>query len=89
MYPQNLESPINLFDFKNVDAVIDIIYNPLKTSIARKAEELGIKAVNGLYMLVAQAVYASGIFMDTKYDTNIINNIYNKILKQKSQCIAA
>lgn len=87
MYPKCDDTIIDISKFKKCLAVVDVIYNPLKTTITRNAEKLGIKAVNGLYMLVAQAVYASGIFMDTKYDTNIINNIYNKILKQKQNIV--
>ncbi len=87
MYPKCDDTIIDIGKFKKCLAVVDVIYNPLKTAITRNAEKLGIKAVNGLYMLVAQAVYASGIFMDTKYDTNIINDIYNKILKQKQNIV--
>ena len=62
MYPNNLQSPIVLADYKNVQAVIDVIYNPSKTQLILDAERLGIPCVNGLYMLVAQAEKASAIF---------------------------
>ena len=62
MYPSNLQSPIVLADYKNVQAVIDVIYNPSKTQLILDAERLGIPCVNGLYMLVAQAEKASAIF---------------------------
>ena len=87
MYPNNDDTILDISRFKKVEAVIDVIYNPLKSSIVREAINLGIKAVNGLYMLVAQAVYASGIFMDTSYDKKIISEIYNKILKQKQNIV--
>ncbi len=87
MYPKCDDTILDISKFKKCLAVVDVIYNPLKTSITRNAEKLGIKTVNGLYMLVAQAVYASGIFMDTKYDINIINQIYLKILKQKQNIV--
>lgn len=66
MYPKNIESPINLYDFKKVEAVVDIIYNPLKTKLLLDAERLGIKYSNGLAMLVAQAKMAAEIFTDEK-----------------------
>ncbi len=87
MYPKCDDTILDIKKFKQVEAVIDVIYNPLKTSIVRNAVELGIKAVNGLYMLVAQAVYASGIFMDTKYDESIIKKIYRQIKKQKENIV--
>ena len=62
MYPKNLESPIVLENYKNVQAVVDVVYNPSKTQILLDAERLGIPCVNGLYMLVAQAEKASAIF---------------------------
>lgn len=62
MYPKNLESPIVLENYKNVKAVVDVVYNPSKTQILLDAERLGIPCVNGLYMLVAQAEKASAIF---------------------------
>ena len=43
-----------------LEAVIDVIYNPDKTELILRAEELGVPvAVGGLEMLVAQAVYAA------------------------------
>ncbi len=62
MYPHNLQSPIVLDDYKNVQAVVDVVYNPSKTQLILDAERLGIPCVNGLYMLVAQAEKASAIF---------------------------
>lgn len=62
MFPKNLESPVVLEDYKNVEAVVDVVYNPSKTQIILDAERLGIPCVNGLYMLVAQAEKASAIF---------------------------
>ncbi len=59
----NLEaSPIDLSCFPKLSGVADVIYNPLKTALVKQAESLGIKAVNGLYMLVAQAVCANLLF---------------------------
>ncbi len=66
MYPKNLESPIVLENYKNVQAVVDVVYNPSKTQILLDAERLGIPCVNGLYMLVAQAEKASAIFKGEK-----------------------
>ncbi len=66
----------------DVEAVLDIIYNPLKTKLLLQAEELGIKAVNGLEMLVAQAKKAVEYFLDKKIEDDVIDEIHEKILKE-------
>lgn len=72
MFPKNLEAPINLKNYSKCEAVVDIIYNPLKTKLLLDAERLNIKGVNGLSMLVAQAKMAAEIFLDKKiHDTEI------------------
>lgn len=77
MYPNVDESPIDLAKFPQCEAVLDIIYNPLKTKLLSQAEELGIKGVNGLEMLVAQAKNAVEFFLDTKIDDSVIPPIVN------------
>jgi shikimate dehydrogenase len=62
MYPNNGQSPISLSLFPECRAVLDIIYNPSKTALLLQAEELGIKYIGGLSMLVAQAIRAFELF---------------------------
>lgn len=57
-------APIDLGIFKNVETVIDVIYNPVKTSLCKQAESLGIKWVSGLQMLIAQGYKASELFKE-------------------------
>ena len=87
MYPNCDDLIIDISTFDKLVAVIDVIYNPLKTMLVRKALERGITAVSGLYMLVAQAVYASSIFTDTTYDKKIIDDIYNQIYNNKRNIV--
>lgn len=61
MYPNVDISPIPK-EFINAGAVIDLIYNPSKTLLLKYAEELGLKTVNGSYMLKEQAVKAYDIW---------------------------
>lgn len=82
MYP-NDDLIIELDNFNNLEAVVDVIYNPLNTKLIRKAKMRNIKAVNGLYMLVAQAVYASYIFINKEVDENKIEEVYKKIKNTK------
>lgn len=62
-FPNNLQSVVDLADFPNCGAVIDVIYNPFKTKLLLEAEKSGLKTANGLPMLVAQATAAAGYFL--------------------------
>lgn len=79
MYPKNMESKVDLKKFNKLDAVIDLIYNPLKTKLILDGEKLKIKTMSGLMMLVAQAFFASELFLDKKLDEALIVKIYKKL----------
>lgn len=81
MYPKNDECLINLKKFPNAEAVVDVIYNPMKTKLCQQAEEQGLRAVNGLEMLVAQAKYAVEFFLDTKIADREIDRIVAEMKK--------
>lgn len=66
MYPNNQdELAIPLSNFNHLECVIDLIYNPLKTKLLLSAEQLNVKAVNGLSMLVMQAKRSHELFFKT------------------------
>jgi shikimate dehydrogenase len=84
MYPQNQEDPLlNIEQFPALEAVVDVIYNPLQTNLVLKAKSLGINACGGLEMLVAQAKYAAEHFCDKQIDDSEIDRIYRDIRRQK------
>lgn len=58
-------SPVDLTMFDGLDVLVDIIYNPIQTKLCAQAQELGIKWVSGLQMLIAQGYKASMIFKET------------------------
>jgi len=87
MYPNNFSSPIDIAPFEKLEGVIDAIYNPIRTKLIVSALEKGIKAEGGLYMLVAQAVYASEIFLGTKYPKEKLNKIFKKIKRKKENIV--
>lgn len=66
MYPNSGKSPISLCEFKCLQAVIDLIYNPSKTELLLSAEEMGIKTVNGLSMLTEQARASEELFFGNR-----------------------
>ncbi len=72
MFPRNLVSPLALSQFPACEAVVDIIYNPLKTQLLLDAEAHGIPAVNGLEMLVAQGKRAAEIFFQKAIDDAVV-----------------
>ena len=76
------KTPIDINSFKNLEAIIDIIYNPLNTKILQDAKKKNIKTANGLYMLIAQAVYADKLFFDKNEDEKEIEEIIDKIYKK-------
>ncbi len=79
MYPHNGESPVDLQNLPNLQAVLDVVYNPARTKLILDAEEMGIPCVSGLLMLVAQAARACEIWTDTKVSFEKIEEIRNII----------
>lgn len=84
MYPHADDNLlVNLEDFKNLNSVMDVVYNPLRTRLLIEAERLNIKAESGLYMLVAQAFFASELFLNK--DLSLSNyNLIDKLLSDKN-----
>ncbi len=73
MFPRNLEAPLELSRFPACRAVVDIIYNPLKTRLLLEAERRGVIAVNGLTMLVAQGKRAAELFLGQSLPDTLID----------------
>lgn len=87
MYPDTDGSPIELTDFKKLDGVIDVIYNPLRTTLLCYAKKLGVKYTNGMPMLVAQAKKAHELFFDCECDDFIIEDIITRISRKKQNIV--
>lgn len=83
MYPNNNDKLIEVSKFKNIEGLVDVIYNPLKTNLVLDGLNLGIKADGGLYMLIAQAVYAIKLFKNIEINDSKIDEVYNKLLSNK------
>lgn len=87
MYPKIEGSPLELTAFPQLEAVFDVVYNPLRTRLVSQAKKRGLIACGGLYMLVAQAVYASGLFLDKAINDNLVKSIYQEILREKENIV--
>ncbi len=62
MFPKEDAVPVEPERFRRLECVLDVIYNPLRTELVRRASAARIPASGGLYMLVSQAEAARKIF---------------------------
>lgn len=81
MYPNTQACPIEDNIIDNFDCIVDIVYNPLYSTLLKKAVAHNKKAVGGLYMLVAQAVKSQSIWQDKSLDASLIKEVYLATLK--------
>lgn len=63
MFPDNGGKLISLKGMKELEGLVDLIYNPFSTALLLEAQDMKIKTSNGLPMLVAQAVKGAELFM--------------------------
>lgn len=82
MYPYSDISLADLSKFRNLEAVADVIYNPMRTRLMLQARELNLKYAGGLYMLVAQAKYSMDIFVKNRHPDEIIEQVYKYLLSR-------
>jgi shikimate dehydrogenase len=79
MCPTADVSPVPDDILKNFKTAVDLIYNPEETVFLKLAKENGLKTVNGLYMLVGQAVAAQEIWNGTRLPEAQVDEIYQSI----------
>lgn len=87
MYPDLQQSPMDISTLTNLEVVIDVIYNPLKTHLVLQAEKLNLQAYNGLEMLVAQAVFANALFTNKPVDEENIKALYFYLMSTKKNIV--
>ena len=79
MYPNNGSSAASLDKFPHCEAVLDVIYNPLRTQLIMQALERGIKCSGGLYMLVAQAAQSAKYFCSAEIGKEEIERVFRSL----------
>ena len=79
--------PVDISKFPALSGVIDAVYNPLRTKLVSDAQAKGIKAEGGLYMLVAQAVRASEIFLNKEYPSGTTERVFREMMEDKENIV--
>ena len=87
MYPAVTGCPVDLASFPQLSGVVDAVYNPLRTRLVLQARQRGIPAEGGLYMLAAQAAYASALFRGCEATAGDIELAYRTVLRQMENIV--
>lgn len=82
MYPNVQDNLISKEILKNFKIAIDLIYNPLETKFLKLARECGLKTVNGMDMLIEQALKTDEILYNIVLSTKLRKEIRKKIKKK-------
>ena len=87
MYPNTGKSALSLEGFPRLEGVLDAVYNPARTQILLDAERRGLAAVNGLWMLVAQAKESAEWFTGEEIPDSRIEKIHHALRLQMENII--
>ena len=87
MYPNVGISPVCLGQFPALEGVLDIVYNPARTQLLIDVQRRGIVAMNGLWMLVAQAKESAEWFTGSPISDDLIAAIHHKLKQQMENII--
>lgn len=79
MWPDINKNPISGYNLRADTVVCDIVYNPRKTMMLQQAEAMGCKTVDGLGMLIGQALRSIEIWTDRKLDSGAWNLVQEEI----------
>ena len=79
MFPRMGVSPVGEDIIARFDAAADLIYNPKETEFLRLARAMRKPAINGMTMLVAQAVAAEEIWLGRTIDEDITRRLADEM----------
>lgn len=86
-YPQVGVRPLDLDQLPNLEAVLDLVYNPAKTALILDAEARKIPFSNGLPMLVGQAARSSMVWTGENLSTERVQAVYNFVKRSMENLI--
>lgn len=88
MFPNNNHPLlVDLTSLPHLTSVIDMIYNPLKSNLLIDAEERGLKAVNGLLMLIYQAIKSIELFHNITITDEEVIQYYTDLRWNKTNLV--
>jgi len=82
MFPNVEDNLVSKEILKKFKIAIDLIYNPLETKFLKEAKECGLKTINGLDMLIEQALKTDEILYGILLSTQLKKKIRKKIKKK-------
>lgn len=86
MFPNSECSPVELGIFTHLTAVLDLIYNPLRTRLILDAEARGLEVRGGLRMLCTQAHEARRVFIGGE-PVVTADKLYGTVLRTKENVV--
>ena len=87
MYPHANEAPVDLQKLPNLEGVLDVIYNPLRTRLLQQAQQMNLRCEGGLYMLCAQAARARELFTGEKIAAETLEKAYRTLLTERQNVV--
>lgn len=87
MYPKTEGKPIDLSAFPKLTGLLDAIYHPLRTELVQEGAKRGIPAEGGLYMLAAQAVFASALFRGVDLSPTLVEKAFRQVKGEKQNVV--
>ena len=87
MYPDIYARPLDISGLDKLEGIIDVIYNPLNTRLVLDGRERGIKAENGLYMLVSQAARSVSLFTGKAVSDQQVEKLTRKLRSEKRNIV--
>ena len=87
MWPDLGSQPVYLNRLPNLEAVMDLIYNPLRTDLLLQAKKMGLRCAGGLSMLVRQAVAAEERFFDRPVPDSETEKILERLQQDRANLV--
>ena len=87
MYPHVEGAAVDLRAFPQLEGVLDVVYNPLRTRLILQAEEMGLPCAGGLYMLCGQAARAREDFTGAPVSEEALEKAYRALLQERQSLV--
>jgi len=75
------DSPLSVDMLRSDLVVFDMVYNPLETVLLKEARKRGCKVIDGLCMLIWQALYSDRIWFNIEVSEELYGEVREDVLK--------